>query len=124
MISGSDILKRGIMLRDTKKKRKEDALLAMELAEVNEVANLIFKRLERKIEILEAIEASVDSKIALLEKLLHQAEALKLPTDKINRSHEILSLRDKGLKIDEIASVLDMPLGEVDLILNLSSSSR
>ena len=36
-----------------------------------------------------------------------------------NRQREIVSLHHKGLKTMEIGEVLDMPLGEVELILEL-----
>jgi DNA-directed RNA polymerase specialized sigma24 family protein len=37
----------------------------------------------------------------------------------MNRKHEIIALKRRGLKIDEIASILDMPVGEVQLVVNL-----
>ncbi|HET6514393.1 MAG TPA: hypothetical protein VFG09_04475 [Thermodesulfovibrionales bacterium] len=102
-----------------KERHKEENLLSLELAEVKDVADLIFRRLEKKIEVLEAIESSVDEKIAILEKLLQQAESVKTPSDSMNRKHEIIALKRRGLKIDEIASILDMPVGEVQLVVNL-----
>ncbi|MGD0884114.1 MAG: hypothetical protein ABSA46_04420 [Thermodesulfovibrionales bacterium] len=114
------MLKKVLKRKDTNKKAKENSLVALELAEVKEVADIIFKRLEKKIEVMEAIEASVDEKIADLEKLIQRAEALRTPSEGRNRQHEITALRQKGLKIDEIATILDMPKGEVELILNLA----
>jgi DNA-binding NarL/FixJ family response regulator len=114
------VLKKVIKRKDTNKKATEKSLLALELAEIKEVADIIFNRLEKKIAVLEAIEASVDEKITDLEKLIQRVEAIKTPSEGTNRQHEITSLRQKGLKIDEIATILDMPRGEVELILNLS----
>lgn len=102
-------------------KKGDKDLLSLELAEIREISDVIFRRLEMKIEVLEAIEASVDEKVALLEKLINRVEAIKFPSDISNREFEIIQLSAKGLKIDEIARILDMPAGEVDLILNLSS---
>lgn len=102
-------------------KKGDKDLLSLELAEIREISDVIFRRLEKKIEVLEAIEASVDEKVALLEKLINRVEAIKFPSDISNREFEIIQLSAKGLKIDEIARILDIPAGEVDLILNLSS---
>lgn len=99
--------------------RQEDSLLSLELSEIREISDMIFKRLERKIKVLEAIETSVDEKLSALEKLINRAEAIIPATGLTNREQEISALKQKGLKIDEIAGILDMPVGEVELILNL-----
>lgn len=101
-------------------KGRERGLLSLELAEVKEISDLIFKRLEKKIEVLEAIEASVDEKIARLERLIHRAEAIRPVSGGLNREHEIMALKQRGLKIDEIADIIDMPVGEIELVLNLN----
>lgn len=102
-------------------KGRERGLLSLELAEVKEISDLIFKRLEKKIEVLEAIEASVDEKVARLERLIHRAESIRPVSGGLNREHEIMALKDRGLKIDEIAGIIDMPVGEIELVLNLHS---
>lgn len=99
--------------------RTEGSLLALELSEIREISDMIFQRLERKIKVLEAIEASVDEKLSALEKLIDRAEAIVPTAELTNREQEISALKQKGLKIDEIAGILDMPVGEVELILNL-----
>lgn len=101
-------------------KGRERGLLSLELAEVKDISDLIFKRLEKKIEVLEAIEASVDEKIARLERLIHRAEAIRPVPGGLNREHEIMALKQRGLKIDEIADIIDMPVGEIELVLNLN----
>jgi len=100
-------------------KVKDKDLLSLEIAEVKEIADIIFKRLNRKIEVLEAIENSVDEKIRLLESLIRKAESLKVETPKSSRHNEIVSLGRKGMPGREIAAALDIPLGEVELVLNL-----
>jgi DNA-directed RNA polymerase specialized sigma24 family protein len=107
-----------------KREKKENTVLSMELAEIKEVADIIFKRLEKKIEVLEAIEASVDEKIATLERIVQQAESISTTSEKRDRRHEVIAMNSRGLKIDEIAAILDMPLGEVNLILNLHAEKR
>ena len=102
---------------------KEKNLLALELAEVEEIADIIFKRLNRKIEVLESIEASVDEKIAKLEFLIKKVESLETPASPIDRHNEILSLGQRGLKSREIAGSLDIPIGEVELVLSLTGTA-
>ena len=120
MILKSEAIKRS--------KDKAADLLTLELAEVKDIADLIFKRLNRKIEVLEAIEASVDEKLKALEKLIQKAESCKTSLSKLDRHSEILSLGRRGMKSREIADNLDIPVGEVELILSLrgmaSSSSN
>jgi hypothetical protein len=107
-----------------KNKCKDKYLLALELAEVKEIADIIFNRLNKKIEVLESIEASVDEKIKILETLIEKAEALNITSQSIGRHDEIVSLGKKGMKSHEIADILDIPVGEVELVLNLGKISR
>jgi len=100
---------------------KERDLLTIEIAEVKEIADIIFKRLEEKIEVLRAIETSVDEKMGTLERLILRAESIMPRLEAIDRQHEIVALSRKGLKITEIADILDIPAGEVELTLNLQA---
>lgn len=99
---------------------KQKRLLDLELAEVREISEMMFKKLERKIQALEALEATADKKIEALERLLQRADTTRSPDSAMNRQQEIVALRQKGLGHQEIAEVLDMPLGEVELILALN----
>ena len=51
-------------------------IVALELAEIKEISEIIFRKLEKKIQVIEALEASVDRKIATLERLVQRAESL------------------------------------------------
>jgi DNA repair exonuclease SbcCD ATPase subunit len=51
---------------------KEKNLLALELSEIKEISELIFKKLEKKIRDVETLEAKVDKKVALLQQLMQQ----------------------------------------------------
>jgi predicted RNase H-like nuclease (RuvC/YqgF family) len=160
---------------------KEKRILSLELAEIQEISELMFKKLEMKIQVIQALEASVDKKKAELNLLIQRAEALKKnvqvdegletsldkkktdlellvrraetleknlqakeeiadsldkrisalqrlslqsvalkPEGGSSRHQEIVALSRKSLSSREIAEVLDMPLGEVELILELS----
>ncbi|MBF0405128.1 MAG: hypothetical protein HQL00_14310 [Nitrospirae bacterium] len=99
--------------------RYEEKLNA-EIARFEKVAGTLFRRLEKSIKILEAIEASVDSKIAHFERLIQMADSVNYTDCGQNRRYEVLALTGKGLGIDEIASVLGVQHGEIELILNLN----
>jgi DNA-directed RNA polymerase specialized sigma24 family protein len=98
---------------------KDKNLLMLELAEVKDIADIIFKRLNRKIEVLESIESSVDEKIKMLEDLIKKAESLKVSSLSTDKHTEIVSLGRKGMDSREIADILDIPVGEVELLLSL-----
>lgn len=91
----------------------------MELSEIKEISDIIFEKIERQIDILKTIEASVDQKIAILKKLKEGEDLPEKQPGKASRLSEIRSLRRKGLGIREIADVLKIPAGEVELIVNL-----
>jgi len=106
--------------RGNKTNREKDKnQLLPEIEEIRNISERILKNLEKKIEILEAIEASIDEKMATFERILNRAESLETPSDSISRQHEILNLNRRKLRADEIASILNIPEGEVELILNL-----
>lgn len=114
------------MIKGILKRRKDllrgKELLTVELAEAREIADIILKKIEKKIEVLEAIESSVDEKILTLQRLIDRIEILKDSSLPVDREREVMKLHRRGLKIDEIAEILDIPSGEVELILNLQSN--
>jgi hypothetical protein len=85
-------------------------------------ADKILRKLEKKIEILEAIESSVDKKLAAFERLIHMAEGIKTPGTSKSPRYEIVALNRRGLEPEEIAGILDIPRGEIELILNLNGA--
>jgi ABC-type hemin transport system substrate-binding protein len=109
-----------------KRKRSAEAgealdRLTLELAEIEEIAEKLFKRMEERLEALKAVEARLDERVRAIESLIARAGSLgSAHGDTVEaRRREVLALADKGLKIDEIAGVFDMTRGEVELILNL-----
>lgn len=90
--------------------------VSSEQRELREIGELLLKRIDKKISELKAIEKTVDDKIETLKTLLEKAEGLY---QRDIRKEEIVSLYRKGLKIDDIASSLQMPSGEVELVLRL-----
>ena len=104
--------------------KKQNDQLVLELAEIREISELMFRTLEKKIAALEDLEASTDKKIEALERLLRRAETLQAhgigAAGGANSDQEIVALCGKGLPAREIAEVFDIPQGEVDLILDLN----
>ncbi|MEO5357737.1 MAG: helix-turn-helix domain-containing protein [Nitrospirae bacterium YQR-1] len=90
-----------------------------EMVRFEKLIDSAFKRLNRQVEILEAIEASVELKIANLERLMQMNDCISSQSNDGNRRYEVIALARRGLKIDEIADILGITKGEVDLILNL-----
>ncbi len=113
--------KRNPQLEGDKKIQK---LLQSELKNMKKAAHTILDKIERKIEILEAIETSVDEKLATFERLMSLSESTPTHSRNMNRYHEVYSLVHRGMKVDEISSVLNMPKGEVELMLNLRKHRR
>ncbi len=108
-----------IKLKD-RNKNKDNCLTAFQLAEANEIADIIIERIEKKINTLKELEISVDKKIAILEKLLQRAESAKIPSlTRNDRYDEIIYLKKKGLSMEEISKLLNIPSGEVELVLSL-----
>ncbi|MFA6149085.1 MAG: hypothetical protein WC899_12840 [bacterium] len=97
--------------------------LTLELVEIEEIAEALFKRMEARLEELKAIEARLDKKAGALESLLSRAASIgSAQSDAVDsRRREVVALSRKGLKTDEIAGVFDMTRGEVELILNLGA---
>jgi hypothetical protein len=101
---------------------KQHQLLTRERAEIRKISDIVIGKLEKKIEVLKAMESSIDKKIAAFESLILQAEAIKSNGDFRNRPHEIMTLYGKGMKAEDISAVLVMPVGEVQLILELQTA--
>lgn len=106
------------------KTSKEKSLLLLELAEIKEISDKLFERIEKKIEVLRALEASVDEKIIALRKLGQEGVPLETPLADVDNRLAVISLKKKGLNIQEIAGILGMPVGEVELILNLKKADE
>lgn len=101
------------------KTSKEKSLLLLELAEIKEISDKLFERIEKKIEVLKALDASVDEKIVSLKKIGQEGTALETLTAGTDQRPAVISLKKKGISSQEIAATLGMPIGEVELILNL-----
>ncbi len=109
-----------------KRKRDNDdgdlrELLIREKAEIEAVAQAFIGRIEEKMALLLAAEKRIDHKREALERLIACAGELCSGPEFIeeSRRRKVLVLSDKGLKIDDIAEILDISRGEIELILDL-----
>ncbi|NTU41859.1 MAG: DUF2802 domain-containing protein [Nitrospirales bacterium] len=107
--------------QEDKKEASAENLLVLQAVEIEEISERLFMKVEQKVKELRVIEERLDKKIVFLRDLLERAERVEVsagrPGD--SRYREITELAAKGLNIDAIAGVLDIPKGEVELILSL-----
>jgi DNA-binding transcriptional regulator GbsR (MarR family) len=95
--------------------------LTLELAEIEEIAGKLFRRIEERVVALKALEARLDEKARTVESLVARAASIGAAQgDAVEaRRRGVIALARKGLKADEIAEILDMTRGEVELVLGL-----
>lgn len=99
---------------------QERLLLTLELAEIKEISDILFERLDQKLKAVEAAEAAIEGKMAELERLVQRIEAIRFPGQPVSsRHHEVSTLAKRGMKSSDIADILGMPIGEVELILEI-----
>ncbi len=96
----------------------------LELSEVNEITEKLVNRIENKIKVLKAIEAQADHKIAILDGLITKMKDMDPSIERFGAREsgqrgEVRTLSHKGFNPEQIARILDLPSGEVELILNL-----
>ena len=96
-----------------------------EVMEINDIAEKIFIRIDQKIKALKAVEARADERIVLLDGLITRFKKMNNAGETPGavgegRQKEVQALSEKGFNAEQIARILDLPSGEVELILNLA----
>ena len=96
----------------------------LEVMEINDIAEKLFVRINQKIRELKTVESRADEKIAILDGLITKFKKFNPSFESLTaggegREKEVLSLSGKGFSSEQIARILDLPVGEVELILNL-----
>jgi len=96
----------------------------LEVMEINDIAERLIVRLDQNIKAFKTVEARADEKIAILDGLITKFKKMNISTellDAVGEGHqkEVKALSGKGLSSEQIARVLNLPSGEVELILNL-----
>jgi DNA-directed RNA polymerase specialized sigma24 family protein len=110
-----------------KKAQKEaKELLTLELSEILEIAEQLYKKIDERINALKEIEERIDGKIETVRHLITKSEDIEKRMNCLNfpNHREISILSEKGLSVDEIADFFDIPKGEVELILNIFKDNR
>lgn len=114
------------ILKEKRKKREEpetpERLLALQIDEIEELSSLLMSKIDARVKALAEIEERIDEKIKHLEKLIARAEEVSeeyTPDYSDYRIREVMVLASKGLKVEEIASLLDLPSGEIELLLSM-----
>jgi hypothetical protein len=116
--------KKGTRSRVREKTGREKSLLLMELAEIKEISDIIFEKIEKQISVLKSIEASVDKKIETLKRLKEGGDLPEKQQEEATPFDDIRSMLRKGLGVKEIADIMKMPVGEVELMINLEKDRK
>jgi len=98
-------------------------LLGEELEEAREISRILVERIDMRVRELREIEARLDRKMAVLKSLLGKVPPLESGGESAtgpSRIEEVVRLGRTGLQVRDIAALLDMPVGEVDLILSVN----
>ena len=98
--------------------------LTLEVTEINEIVEKLIDRIDYKINTLKTIETRADQKIALLDGLITKLKNMNCSIELSGTAeegcrNEVQSLAGKGFKPEQISRILNLPSGEVELILNL-----
>ncbi len=98
--------------------KKELNKLADAVSDLKEIAEAIFIRIDSKIKKLNEIEKRLDEKIKKLEQLSIKEEPSKISKMAYDKRNEIVRLLNTGMELKDISKTLNIPLGEVELIVN------
>ena len=99
--------------------KKELNKLADAVMDLKDIAERIFQRIDNKISELNEIEKRLDEKIKKLEQLSTKEEPPKISKMAYDKRNEIVKLLNTGMELKDISKTLNIPLGEVELIVNL-----
>lgn len=110
--------------------RKAADLLESLVTDSSKVAEQWRDQIEKKQELMRQMNEQLDERIVSLKLLCSRAEALRQSArtatgsnpegaSLTGRERKIITLARKGRGTDEIADQLDLPRGEVDLVLGL-----
>lgn len=98
--------------------KKELNKLADAVMDLKDIAEKIFQRIDNKISELKDIEKRIDEKINKLEQLSKKVEPQKISKMAYDKRNEIVKLLNTGMELKDISKALNIPLGEVELIVN------
>ena len=98
--------------------------MVLTLTEVDALTDKLVSRIEKKITVLKTLSVEADQKIAILDGLITKYKTMNpIPfdskPDEKNSRGDVQGLAGKGFSPEQISRILDLPSGEVELMLNL-----
>jgi hypothetical protein len=99
--------------------------MILTLSEIDEITDKLVSRIEKKITVLKSLSAEADQRIAILDGLITRYKSISPPAreelslGEKNSQGEVRVLASKGFSPEQIARIIDLPSGEVELMLNL-----
>lgn len=99
--------------------KKELNNLADAVTELKEIAEIIFERIDKKIAELKDVEKRIDEKIKRIENQFIKEASPKISKLAYDKRNEIIRLYKSDIELREISKTLNIPMGEVELIVNL-----
>ena len=115
---------KGILEKWLENPWKVQKKFTLEVLEINNIAEKLFLRIDHRIKALKTVEVQADQKIAILDGLITKFKKLNFSSEPIEagedgQQKEVQSLAGKGFNSEQIARILNLPSGEVELMLNL-----
>jgi hypothetical protein len=105
--------------------REPNREMVLTLSEIDEITDKLVSRIEKKITALRTLSGEADQRIAILDGLITKYKNIQLPAriearpEEKSSQGDVRLLSGKGFSPDQIARILDLPSGEVELMLNL-----
>jgi hypothetical protein len=101
--------------------------MILTLSEIDEITDKLVSRIEKKVTLLKSLSGEADQRIAILDGLITKYKSIHLPVQgpgdwslgEKNSQGEVRVLANKGFSPEQIARIMDLPSGEVELMLNL-----
>ena len=82
---------------------------------------VLLSRVEERLVALEDAIRAADERIACLESLVREVESIVPVSRDVLGREEVAALASRGMAASDIAALLEMPVGEVELVLNMGA---
>lgn len=105
------------------KKERSEVQKVSELVElIEELKDMVEKlctKIDDKIGYLEELEKRIDAKLAIYKNLATKETSTRLSKESYDKRNEVIRRFLNGEEVTQISKNLNMPIGEVELIINL-----
>lgn len=114
------IIEKFLNLKDKSKIKRTDLKDSTGIFfEIEEIAEKLLEKIDKRVEELKESEKIIDNKILELKRLLLRVDMNKISKNAYDKKNDIIKLYLEGENPDRISKVLNIPIGEVELIINL-----